>query len=712
MTTNTDRAVRARALLFYIALFAMLALAFTASVSAQTINIANPASKEQTRWVVAPMPLSQAAALPAACLANGKYPAYKAQQLGVTTQLWHIKCTVPAKGTLSLTTWAPIPPTIPPTAFTMTPWVLDNPNRVVMRLVIYEGNVWKSNIELKAGTMVRSSQVSQTWEFRGNTGAPSQAARGYTFTLWTTFWEGQDAVDMEGVAIWSNPLSPSWSQGNVKLDLVSGAWPIDGEPFSLYNAAPNGFAKWNKGYTIYRGMLPHGVGIAFRGVILPVDDSPLPISFEDQDKHLNDADRARLEAAAAEAPLVAACDWTQSPNDWMAFGEVPRTTQRANPTAVIEATQRAGGYFDPRPYANHGKHDDTGDQLPFGATKDLIALQGDPWRVYELQDSALDYWRRAAHHRELDGRRVTKAIRPGVQTWQMNIEPRMSPDTFGKPGGSNNYVPDLTIGLRHFYADDQHRGDAYTLCGYALSGSPLLLECIHDMITVDEMRAMPARGWFDAPRATGRLMQSWAKIATITNGADRDLALSLGLAELADRQRDQDKWHYNPVRVVEWKDPDPRVLSGARFSVPWNDGLCVLGALEERRAFIRLGRLEDAEKFTEFAAYLGTSIIKWSTVTDSRTGDVLPINGLKWLDGGAANPASYYVYPRAGAATDNAVDMLVGSLGWWKWYSGPLFVAKSPSLNVNVDDRAKAEAIWQRTVTNPDLSTLEWTAVK
>ena len=43
-------------------------------------------------------------------------------------------------------------------------------------------------------------------------------------------------------------------------------------------------------------------------------------------------------AAAAEAPLVAACDWTQSPADWMAFG-VPVMLGSAFPPAEPEETR-------------------------------------------------------------------------------------------------------------------------------------------------------------------------------------------------------------------------------------------------------------------------------------------------------------------------------------------------------------------------------------
>lgn len=670
------------------------------SLVSQTINVANPSTQRQVRWCVCPMPLSQAERLPAACVVAGRYPAYKAGKLGITTQLWHVRCDVPALGTLALTDWKPLVGPVP--AFEMSPWLADAPLRTVLRLGVYEAAAWKLNIELIAGRMVASSPVSQTWEFRGSSG-------GYHAVWWATLWTGQDAVDLEGVALWSDPTSSDWSRPAVRLTLQTGAWPVRGERLALYGAAANGFVQGNPegwSWTLYNGALPHGVGIAWRGVLLPADDGPLPLAWAEQREHVLDADRARFEAAAAEAPLVASCDWTQAQADWMAFGKVPTTAVRADRTAVLANVARKGTYFAPRPFANGENHGGTGDQPPFGSLKDLVALQGDPWRVLELQDSALDYWRRGFHHRERDGRRATKAIRPGLQTWQGTIEPKMSPDSFGKPKTDQPYGWDQ-VGGRSILADDQHRGDGYELCAYALSGSQLLLECIRDVLATDEMRAMPARGWFDGPRACGRLWQSWARVACITSGADRELALRIADAERADRQRDQDQNHYEPVHVVEWKPADARVLSGAPFSVPWNDSLFVLGLVEQAAARRRLGL--DAAPFTALAERVGTSVVRWASVTDTRNGQVLPINGLKWLDGGAANPPAYYVYPRAGAATDGAVDMLVGTPGWWTWYAGSLSVAMDSG---DPEVRAKATAIWAATAGTQSVNALEWWACR
>lgn len=685
-----------------------LLLALCAWLPAQVVNVANPSTQRQVRWCVAPMPLSQADALPAACIVNGRYPAYKAAALGITTQLWHVRCDVAGNGMLTLNDWRPMVGPAP--TFALSPWVQDNPDRIVLRVNISEGGFWKTNIQLdKPPTLVASSPVSQTWEMRGDTGPAWYAVHGYSMVVWATTWLGQDAIDIEGAIVWSDPAVQDWAKPDVQFDLVSGKWPTIGEPIALYQAAKNGFIRYMpNGWRLYRGKLPMGVGVVFRGVILPQDDGPLPVTFDAQASKLLDTQRAAYEAAAAEAPLVAACDWTKSPGDWLAFGKVPTTSERADRVAVQAMVARSGNYFDVRPYANAANHGGTGDQPPFGAMKDLIALQGDAWRVWELWDSSLDYWRRCCHLRERDGRRVTKEHRPGMQTWQGTVEPKMSPDSFGKAKADAPYGWDQ-VGARSVFMDDQHRGDGYELCMYALTGSQLLLESIRDKLAVDSMRAMPARGWFDGPRATGRLMQSWAKVACLTTGADRELALALGDSERGDRQRDQDQWAYNPVHAVEWKGPDPRVLPGSDFCVPWNDALCVMGLIEQAASCKRLGLTEQAARFTSLAEWYGTSIIKWSTVVDNTTGQALPITGLRWLANGAANPSSYYVFPRDGAGFDAGagIDMLVGSPGWWTWFAGALSVSMDQAGDA--ETRAKAAAIWAAYATGQQTPrALEW----
>lgn len=676
-----------------------------------TVNVANPSTRRQVRWCVCPMPLSEANLLPAQCLVNGRFPAVKAEVLGTVTQLWHVKCDIPGKGTLSLTDWKPSTQTLP--AFAPTPWVTDAPDREMLRVAVYENGAWVTNIQLdKPPVMVSSSPVSQTWEYRDHTKYPWSAVHGYSAVVWVTRWLGQDALDIRGAVTWSNPTTAEWSKPDVQFLLASGKWPVVGEPFALYNAAHNGSAQWAPNWLLFRDKLPFGCSVTFRGVMMPQDDGPLPITIDEQAGHLLDAQRASWMEAAAEGPLVAACDWTAatSQGDWLAFGRVPQTAVRADRDAVIAAANKPGTYWGVRPFANQANHGGTGDQPPFGAMKDLVALQGDPWRVYELMDSALDYWRRCCHLRELDGTRITKATRPGVQTWQGTVEPKMSPDTLGKPAADPPYGWD-SAGPRSVLMDDQHRGDAFLMCVYALTGDPLLLECIRDMLAVDEMRAMPARGWFDGPRACGRLWQFWAKCMVLLSGSDRELAIRLAEAERSDRQKDQDTWNYSPVHVVEWKPADSRVLPGDPFSVPWNDSLFVLGLHECAAALTKLGRPQDAERFARLAEWVGVSIIKWSSVHDTNSGLELPINGLRWLPGGAANDAAYYVFPRAGAGYDSTtpINMLVGSFGWWTWFAGSLHVALGQSTDTATRD--KAAGIWNALLQGADVRTLEWLAM-
>jgi hypothetical protein len=627
------------------------------------------------------MPLAQANLLPDTCLVDGRYLAVKAQRIGIVSQLWHVRCDIQGVGILQFSDWQPAPAnSVPP--FSISSWVSDRPQRDVVWFAISENGAWKLNLRMAGGTMVSSSPVSQTYEIRTSQG-------GYHAVVWATFWTGQDAIDLRGSVLWSDPTVPQWSKSDVTVAIEVGDWPIVGEGLAIYNAAKTGFVRWGASRgQLYRGPLPHGVKVTFRGAILPQDDGRVPVTLEEQQAALLGDSRRALLDAASEGQLVGAAKWDQN---WMAFGLVPSIPQRSDPAAVRAMLAQTGKLFDARPLATGDIHGGTAMQPPFGALKDAQALQGDPWRVLEMDYSADDYCRRGFHHKELDGRRVTKEIRPGVQTLAGTIEPKEGPDTFGKPRGAQPDGWDR-IGSRSILADDQHRSDAYCFAAYALSGDPLLRECILNVMEVDRMRAMPARGWYDAPRATGRLCQSWAKGMVLFEGEIREKFVALALAELTDRERDQQTWNYSPLTVMQTI-VDDRVISGQEAQVPWNNALGVMGFLECGYALLKIGRSAEAQRFFAFARKLGRSITQYSTVTETGSGHVLPIEGQKWFPGGAVPPPSYYTFPRAGAAASAGpgIDMLVDpNTNWWPWFAAAL---ASAQLGPTDDVSAKGEQI-------------------
>lgn len=715
-----------------------LAFLFGCALGAQ--QVVNPASQRQLAWATVPMPLAQAAALPASCLVDGRSIAVKAERLGVVTQLWHVRVDVPARGTVNLVDWQPLPAgvTVPPFAY--SPWITDAPRRVPIRFGVWVNGTWRCNLQDYVPEVVAQSPVGQVLEYRASVG-------GFHMAFWATIFTGQDAIPIEGSVLWSDPTTTAWSLPDVQFSIEAGEWPTVGEPIALHDAAHNGYVQWEPSrWRLYRGPLPHGVGVTFRGAMLCGDDGPLPITVPQQADAMVGDWRRQLLAAAGEAPLVAAASWAGR-SDWMTFGVVPATTQRANRDQVLAAIAVPGNLFDQQTYANLALHGGTGMQPPFGAMKDAIACAGDAWRLHDiLARGARDYWMRSCHHRELDGRRTTKAIRPGMETWAGPVEPMLSPDKFGKvgpaPAGWDTFTgggtdspaacpytltsrvpPDferIAAALagtdapptRSVYMDDQHRGPNFLTLAYAQTGSRLLRECLLDLLAVDEMRAMPRRRWFDAPRACGRLWQLWAQCMVLLDLPDRDRAAALALAELGDREQDQAEWHYTPVVVMQTI-VDDRVIAGTEAQVPWNNALAVLGEMECSAALDRIGRATDAARFRTFARTLGRSITAYSTVRHSTTGLVYPIVGQQWFQGGAAPPASYYTFPRTGAGPSAApgINLLVEpTVNWWPWYAGALSAAQLPPLD---DVAAKAVSIWQSQVPGTvNVADLEWWACR
>lgn len=667
-----------RTMLWRCALLILIAVvALLAPLAAQTIAFANPAEHRQARWVVVPMPAAQADLLPRDCVV-GDWLATKGRKLANHTQLWHVRTDLRPHQAGQLATWRPLGAPFP--AFMMSPWISDDLGKMVPKIQLAVGSSRRTLVPSRV-ELVEDGVACKVWRASGSSG-------GWHFVAWAKTWSWQDAVDLRGYIVWSDPTSPAWWLDEAQVSIETG------EPLELYFATRCGFTKTAAGtWTLWRGRVPHGVAIPFRGVVLPTDDGG-------GDPHgLSEWRREQL-AAAAEAPVLASCDWRQ---DWLAFGVVPRTSVRSDWERFDAFLRQPGGLFDARPLANGLDTGGTGAQAPFGATKDLIALQGDAWRVYELLYSADDYLLRGRHHRELDGRVTTKAIRPRLETWSGSP---FAGDTIGKampaPWGWH------LAGDRVVLVDDQHRGDAYILAAYALTGDEALADDLLDSIAVDETRAFPRRGWIDAPRATGRLWQSWAKMTVLFDGATRARLRALAVAELVQREAQQPMG--TPVSPA-WTVRDDRVLPGADAWVPWNDSLLALGAMEQAAAWRRVGDLQLAARFQAYGVRIGRNVVQWGTVRTS-FGSTLPLTGVKWAAGGAAQLGSYYTYPRAGAAESPGpgVDMLVGTPGWWTWFAGSLAAAQ---VGPQDDVRARAAAIWaEQTGGQQSVEALEWWAVR
>lgn len=625
------------------------------------------------------MPINDAAYLEDDCLVNGRHWATKAEIIGDHTQLWHVRADVEARSELVLSDWEPMTLTPP---FHLRSEVRGVPllGSSPIKVEILDRSTHVLLAELTNARVRLDSQSSacQTWAIEDSKG-------GWHLKAWLKLWHDQCAVDLRAGVTWSDPTNPEMLSRDVIVRLVTCV------PSELYFADKSGFSRLYNGRTwnLWVGPLSHGVTIPVRGVMLPPSSSPM---------------QEVMNAAAIDAPLVGACPWGSAP--WLAFGAYVRTPDLGPDAESTNYLDDPGVLFQARPFANLIATGSTGDQPCFGATKDLVAVtHGNPWRVYELLYSAEDYLLRSRHHYESDGTRVTVDNRPGFQTWSGCIN-EYGHDRLGKarpftPSGWGD-MQGRPVGL-----DDQHRGDGYIIATYALTGDELLREDLLCGIEADRARAMHANGWLDAPRASGRLWQSWAKQIMLFDGDNKivGLLIAMALDELTDREERELRSDDGEVISME-NVIDPRVLAPRSGWVPWNQALAVTGALEMACALSALELHEESERFLAFAKRHGENILKNGVGYDAAQNQFVPLLGVLWSQAGR-QPLSYYVFPRDGT-TGEGRDVIVGSGGWWSWMFG---AAVAATLSDNRDIRALARHLIQSNGTSSETKWLEWISV-
>lgn len=656
--------------------------------------VANPSSKRQARWVTIPQPARATENIEGDwAVIDGLWAAVRGRALGVNTQLWYARVDIDGHDNIALLNWEGWPEGVPTLPYVMSSWIGDDlaGMRPKVRISLPVGEV---EIGPQQVRLVENNPVVKVWRVEGH-------VDGFHFWCYAKVWSGQDAVDIRGAVLWSDPETPEMVVPGATITLEFG------EPWAPYFAKRCGFSQVNdRKWKLYSGKMPHGLPVPFRGVILPEDDTltPRPPELTDNPPVAWDEFRKDLLDAAAEAPLTASTEWRDYP--WLAFGRVVPAQWRS-PEDVRAFFDRPGQLYDERPLANGPDTGQTGAQAPFGATKDLVAISGDPWRVYELLYSADDYLLRGIHHYERDGSPISVATRPNFQTWNGQIAPG-SPDTLGKAQAPYGWgeMQDPISGRRQrsIGVDDQHCGDAYILATYALTGDELLYDCMMAKLRVDQARAMPARGWRDAPRAGGRLLQSWAKAMTLTDPGVRELYLVQAERELAERRSDQPMGNpVHPMNLVV----DNRVLPGQTAFVPWNEALWVMGGLEFGFALRRVGG--DGSSFFEFAGAQASVILRFGTLQPS-FGLRLPLGGVKFFEGGAEPPAGYYDWPRV---VPEPRDILVFDHGWWAWMAGAI-MAVLHAENVDAEAKQIAEelhTLWGVEFEAMNLNGREWWAI-
>ena len=653
-----------------------------------TFSFYNPSSRRQRRWVQVPMSPAADSQMPHdICTVGAGFLIVRGETVGDHTHLWHCYADLPpGEHAVNMDTVQPLRGVDWP-AFQWSQWITDDLKNVAPSILIRDGEA-QIEVSLSVVGIERVGDTLSRFHLRGVNPA------GWVAELWAKVWTFQDVIDIEGHVTWSDRTTPEVRKESVVVGIESAE-----------NLVVDYISKLpSKIVTLHDGPVIDATSIPFQGALLCGPLSPGELSPSDEQ-------RIDQLAAASEGAIYACTSSFARNQEWLAFGYV--TDESFNPWSYDGGEfkawldQRALSVYDRRPLANDLRTAATGSQAPFGATKHIPALFRAP-ALYELLWSSQDYLCRGLHNYNEDGSELWAHEHPEWETWD-GVSERNSRDKLGKTG-DRPWGWDRMPNGRNILVDDQHRGDAYIICAYALTGSPLLLRGLRNQLQVDFARAKRKRKQINAPRASGRLWQSWAKLTMLMPEA-RETLKTLATDEL---ELWEDLMANHRPGEVRWLDHvrDARVLGSATTAaVPWNEALCVMGAYEQYFAWEHLD--EDlAGRFLQFATTQSNTILKWGTVRDS-AGNLYPLTGVEVNEiNGDPMPEVYYTFPRVGAsfAPGPGIDMLVGSMGWWDWFSGVIHCAAR--FSNDSDAKSLANEVGNRHYgEGRGLQSLEWTAL-
>ncbi|MBK8098840.1 MAG: hypothetical protein IPK26_17135 [Planctomycetes bacterium] len=667
-------------------------------------NLANMSQQAQTRWTRLSVPGAVGRTLPSLCRyaydGGGEATAVKGRELGPMVTTFHVLADAPSYGARSGRIVAV--GAGPSQPFQMSEWITDDATKMAITLHAQRGGV-RTALPFRFIETVESSPVVRTDRlFAG-------PVAGVWGEIFLTHYTRQDVIDLEGRFGWSDPADPNWSTNFESIELTMG------EELELYFASRSGFTRVTGGWKLFsnaqrdNGMFPHGMAPHFYGVVLARSDTPATANPPDREVRLQ-----RL-IAAREGPLLITGGQSIWEGQWFAFGEVPKVPRGVN--GVTEANRAAasfrgylggvGAFWDERPLANRWNSGATGSQRPFGATKGTLACTvGDPRFVWEMLYNSTDYGLRTFHHREANGARVLASAHPNLICRNGVPDPRTSRDLLGK---STTRAYSWDMGRSG--PDGQHRGQNYMWAAAALSGSWLLQEVARDLLECD----LTGRGPNPDPAAPRslRTQQDLSKIWHILPGTqERENVLTVMGWSLSSWEMGwTGRTVTGPVKPLEDSGPDPRVLCcDLRYFVPWNEALGIMGLLESRALHRNIGRTAVQQRYEALIRPVVKTMLRYGTIrgTDNL---LLPLNGVRWLPDGQANLASYYDITRAGASTQQGagIDLLVGTPGWFDWWSGVVHGALFLLPSTDVEHQIAAEILATR-LGPSDLSHAEWMA--
>lgn len=618
------------------------------------VHLANMSLLPQRRWCRLPVPATFN--VPDHCIVkeNGITPigrAVKGELIGGHTRMMHLLADLTGNSSHAAYSITLNPLDSPPPPFHVDAELLQQlPQPRLFIHDLFSGGIAIPLTSVQPLIEVLSPACTRvTW--RGST-------RGWAWQFYATLWHDQRVIDFQLAAAWSDRTradlrNPLYS---FRLDAGPGCQVL--VDFArhrgfIYSDAEDqvpvqGPARYCSALGAM-GDIGDGQALRLTGSIAPMD--------------------LGTENSVAEPltePIVVASFW---PVFGPVAGKFPNPLHyyplghREDMDALVAPYVTTDSVFGKRPLANELYAGSTGTQWPFGSFKDMDTACN-AYRLYVLSTfSADDGPLRGYHHFDINGEPITIDEHPGWQTWGGQTE-RNSPDMIGKtrerPNGWNRNDNGRSVDY-----DDQHRGDLGRLFAYAMTGDPSLRDDILCQFQADRARAKRARRQTDAPRASGRLWQSWAWMRML-------------FPEHADTidQMAADELELWEAKGEGWLDIiySANYCPGRPTAMLWHEALAVLGALQYSRAVGLPDGLRN--RFSKWARTRAIKLGRYGLTTDQSTGLVICVNALatdSMLD------ADFYKFPRENAGYNGGAgrDMVVGGNAWLAWWSGVLDVVSN-----------------------------------
>jgi hypothetical protein len=402
----------------------------------------------------------------------------------------------------------------PDIPFHVTSWVGDRPQDLVPDVLIRRPHEKIKRVKLDNPQLrqLEDNNARKVFHYWGRVPESMLVLDVYVY-----IYSSADAVRMEGTFTNSDPSSKEIDETFEFLGIETGEFfSLDyREHYGLNwpNRTPSPHWNWQQAIAMHR-TLADGQQIPFSGWFLCLPTPPdLGLDLANPITQLRiDSLRAYMTIGNIDmkgGDVLAMSEWHEG--SWQAFGsipQIPKVTGHSGLDFFKRIHESQIDIYDQRPDGLAKRAGQTGGQQDFGACQGGQAINFLSVHSLErLRYMVTDFFR-PFHNRQPDGKAITKESNPQLWTWSqlpIGTTSPPPPDDLGK--GFQGVWPPGRTGTGYSGIDDQHRSTNTFHASYALSGSHLLEALLYDFYQIDRTQ-VPGR--VGAPRAIGRLFQSWA----------------------------------------------------------------------------------------------------------------------------------------------------------------------------------------------------------